>query len=335
MLRVVLTGEYGKVFLDPVKHAVGQESVVDLWLPSEGAERMVEIAREAEVIVASAEWVLHEKRTLVKRTLQNAEKLKLILVPFSGMDWLDRAWLPAGSVVCNTNVGIDPIAEYVMLAMLQSAIPLREMDSELRADRWGWGGASVLGRKHHELQGRTIGLVGYGRIGRRVAELSKAFRMRVIAVSRNPGIDHSLEWYKGTDSLDDLLAQSDYVLLSVPGGPETQGLIGAAQLACMKADAVLINIARGSVVDEDALYEALREKRIRGAVIDTWYRYPEAGEKICPPATRPFADLDNVVMTPHAAGWTEELEARRISAIVANVTRFMSGDALFDIYLRA
>ncbi|AQV97255.1 hypothetical protein BJN34_25685 [Cupriavidus necator] len=248
MLRVVLTGEYGKVFLDPVKHAVGQENAVDLWLPSEGAERMVEIAREAEVIVASAEWVLHEKRTLVKRTLQNAEKLKLILVPFSGMDWLDRAWLPAGSVVCNTNVGIDPIAEYVMLAMLQSAIPLREMDSELRAARWGWGGASVLGRKHHELQGRTIGLVGYGRIGHRVAELSKAFRMRVIAVSRNPWIDHSLDWYKGTDSLDDLLAQSDYVLLSVPGGPETQGLIGAAQLACMKADAVLINIARGSVV---------------------------------------------------------------------------------------
>ena len=109
MLRVVLTGEYGKVFLDPVKHAVGQESVVDLWLPSEGAERMVEIAREAEVIVASAEWVLHEKRTLVKRTLQNAEKLKLILVPFSGMDWLDRAWLPAGSVVCNTKNWSSPV----------------------------------------------------------------------------------------------------------------------------------------------------------------------------------------------------------------------------------
>lgn len=335
MHRVLITGQYGEVFRGRLEAVLGAAGLVDTWRPEDGAEAMILRAGDATVIVASAEWLLGEQRTLVPKTLAHARQLQLLLVPFSGMDWLDASWLPSGCRVCNTNAGIDPIAEYVMLAMLETSIHLGEMDRELRAGRWTWGGSSVLGRKHRELQGRTIGLVGYGRIAHRVAELAKAFRMRAVAVSRNPRPDDGVSWWKGMDALDELLAESDYVLLAVPGGAKTEGLIGAAQIARMKPDAVLINVARGPVVDENALFDALGQKRIGGAVIDTWYRYPGPENRDGLPANLPFEQLDNVLMSPHAAGWTEELDKRRVAAVAENLARFVAGETLNDIYLQA
>jgi phosphoglycerate dehydrogenase-like enzyme len=153
--------------------------------------------------------------------------------------------------------------------------------------------------------------------------------MQVMAVTRNPrALEPAPDWMGGFDQLDHLLANADYVLVACPLSAETKGLIGREQLARMRPDAVLINVARGPIVDQDALYEALRDSVIGGAVIDTWYHYASAAEPDLRPADHPFHELPNVVMTPHLSGWTKGLMPRRFAVIVDNLERLADGRPL-------
>ena len=156
----------------------------------------------------------------------------------------------------------------------------------------------------------------------------KALGMHVIATKGRPdpvlAAEDSLDWLGGADQLGELLARADYVAVCAPLTDATRGLIGAAQFAQMKPDAYLINIARGPVVDEQALYEALRDRRIAGAAIDVWYNYPPNGQGR--PGNFPFEELDNLVMTPHVAGWTEGMLAARAALIAENIDRAARGE---------
>ena len=193
----------------------------------------------------------------------------------------------------------------------------------------------VDGPVHGELFGGTVGIVGYGHIGREVARRARAFGMRVVAATRTPRDDDLVDEMMGLDRLGDLLGTADFVVLAVPLVPATRGLLGAAEFAAMKDGGVLINVGRGAVVDEDALYAALRDRAIGGAAIDVWYRYPDhPGEQPVMPSRHPFQDLDNVYMTPHASGWTDGLLARRARAIAANLDRFARGEPLLNLLER-
>lgn len=330
---LLLAGQYSQVFKEPLLATLGPGWRTESWRAEDGLDALKRKAAFAEILIGSAEWAREGDGACVQATFDSSRRLGLTIVPFSGVDWLPPEWVPTGSVVCNVNNGGDPIAEYVMGAMLNVEIPFREMDAELREHRWTWGGSSVVGRQHGELQGKTIGLVGYGRIGQRVAELASAFRMRAIAVSRSPGSSQPLSWWRGMDSLPQLLAESDYVLLCVPGGSATTDLIGAKELDAMKSSAVLINVARGTVVNEQALYAALKGRCIRGAIVDTWYMYPTQSSPVGAPGHLPFETLDNLVMTPHAAGWTDALETRRIETIVKSVGRYLREETLMDVVI--
>ena len=330
---ILFAGRYAQVFQKPLRQVLDEEWAFDTWETAQGLDVLTERAARAEIIIGSSEWAREHAGARAKASFESARNLRLVIIPFSGMDWFDPDWLPQQCVICNLNSGIDPIAEYVFCAMLSNEVRLHEMDAELREQRWTWGGGTVMGRKHGELQGKTIGLVGFGRIAKRVAELARVFRMRALAVSRTPSFSPDVAWWRGMDALGELLESSDYVLLTVPGGPETDSLIGAVELARMKASALLINVARGSVVNEEALYDALRERRIGGAVIDTWYRYPTQEHPYGAPSRFDFASLDNVVMTPHAAGWTDALEQRRIQTVLAQVNAYLSGRPMSDVVL--
>jgi phosphoglycerate dehydrogenase-like enzyme len=120
--------------------------------------------------------------------------------------------------------------------------------------------------------------------------------------------------------IDEVIEGSDYLLLSMPATPDTVGLMDRRRLGLMKSAAFLINVARAEIVDEDALYEALAEQTIAGAVLDVWYRYPRAAGPT-PPATRPFWDLSNVLMTPHISGWTDGMLESRAELIAENIRR--------------
>jgi phosphoglycerate dehydrogenase-like enzyme len=123
-----------------------------------------------------------------------------------------------------------------------------------------------------------------------------------------------------------MLPECDYVVLCTALGPETERLIDARRLALMKRSALLVNIARGAVVDEGAIYTALRDRIIGGAALDVWWRYPDATDPERRPSHYPFHELPNVIMTPHCSGWTEGMVARRWAEVAGNIDRFVRGE---------
>ena len=160
-----------------------------------------------------------------------------------------------------------------------------------------------------------------------MARRARAFEMRVCAIRRDVGrsAEDDLAFLGGLQSLPDVLRRADYLAITLPLTPETRGLIGPAQLALMKPMAILVNVARAQIVDEDALYAALAERRIAAAALDVWYRYPSAPGPLLP-AGRPFHELPNVLMTPHVSGWTDGMLEARASLIAENIRRTARGE---------
>jgi phosphoglycerate dehydrogenase-like enzyme len=186
-----------------------------------------------------------------------------------------------------------------------------------------------------ELAGRTLGIVGYGRIGQAVARRALAFDMEVRAIRRDASRPdpNGLAYLHGPEALDDVLGRADFLALTLTLTPATRGLIDARALARMKPGAVLINVARAEVVDEDALYEALHRGALAGAALDVWYRYPR-GPEPTPPGHRPFHTLPNVLMTPHVSGWTQGMMDSRAAVIAENIHRVARGEAPVNLVRR-
>ena len=257
-------------------------------------------------------------------------KLRLVHIPAAGLDAVDLAAVPQGCRVCNVFEHDIGVSEYVMAAMLYFTIGLVSKSERFRSGSWT-DSPRVGAPFRPELAGRTVGLIGYGHIGRAVARRAKAFGLRVMALARTRrDLDPPPDWLGEPAELPALLEAADFVVIACPLNEATRGLIGRSEFAHMKPDAVLINVARGPIVDEDALYEALASRTIRGAVLDVWYRYPEPGAAAVRPARRPFHHLDNVVMTPHCSGWTEGLMERRFAVIIDNIQRLRDGRPLLN-----
>lgn len=280
--------------------------------------RFAALAVEADAIVGGR---------LPPKPWPGLPRLKLVQITWTGYDALTPADFPAGVPVCNCYGHEAAIAEYVLLAMLEWKIRLRDMDRRFREK--GWDGRDPgTSLRHGEIGGTTLGIVGYGPIGRAIALRARAFGVTVKAVRRQPqALPAELDWLGGTADLDDLLAVSDFVVLACALNDSTRGLIDARRLSLMKPDAVLINIARGAVVAEAALFEALQARRIGGAVLDVWYNYLEAGKPAVWPCNHPFEALDNVILSAHECGATAGESDRRWQDIAANLTRIASGEA--------
>jgi phosphoglycerate dehydrogenase-like enzyme len=247
------------------------------------------------------------------------------------MEWLKKEWLPDGCIVCNTNQHSEPIAEYVMLGILEFAINMRHMDRELRQGRWTYGGSIVRGLKHSEIQHKTIGFIGFGHIAKRVTELATPFGMEFIAITRNPKVDARLKWWKDSSHLEALLMESDYVLITAPLSESTRDLINESTLKKMKPTGVIINVARGPIINEAAIYKVLKNHEIGGALLDVWYQYASTDNLEMQPSVLPFHDLDNVIMTPHTASWTDQLDQRRIDSVVKNIQNFIDQKPLAEV----
>ena len=280
-------------------------------------EEYAELAMRADAIVGGSAPV----------AMPDVPRLKLHQIPWTGFDFTSPEKMPKGVPVANTYEHETCIAEYVLLAMLEWQIGLRHMDAEIRQHGWNGYGPGVA-PTHGEVKGRTLGIVGYGHIGHETAMRARAFGMRCIGVRRSARpCPQELDWLGQSDRLDDLLAQSDFVLVACDMNEETIGLIDAARLAKMKPTGVLINVARGKIVDEDALYEALKTGRIGGAVIDTWYNYGMDAW----PSNQPFQDLENVILSAHRSAVTEEMHERRWQFVGENCVRAIAGEALENV----
>lgn len=256
-----------------------------------------------------------------------APRLRLVQVPGAGLDRIDRTALGPGTALANAYGHDTGIAEYVLGAMLAMSRAFCRIDADLRRGQWDsvWSGAAVP--LWSELAGKTLGILGYGRIGQAVARRALAFDMDVLAIRRDPSQPdpHRLAFVRGPAAVDEVLGRADYLAVTLALTPDTRGLIDARRLRLMKPTAILINVARGEVVDEDALYLALRDGTIAGAALDVWYRYPAGGPSTLP-GHRPFHTLSNVLMTPHVSGWTEGMMDARAGVIAENIHRIARGD---------
>jgi phosphoglycerate dehydrogenase-like enzyme len=259
-----------------------------------------------------------------------AGRLRLVQATSAGADRVDPAALPSGCVLCNAYEHEDAIAEWVLMAVLALTRRLLRYDRGLRERDWSRG--LPLER---ELRGRTIGTLGFGHIGRRVVELAEAFGMGAVAVTRSPTPERAgadgVRWLGSLDDVDRLFAEADVAVVCVPLTVETRGLVGRHQLDLLGPDGYIANIARGAVVQERPVYEALRDGRIAGAAFDVWWNYPETRGAKAPPSAYPFHELDNVVMTPHVAGRSEGTRRGRTAFVVEQLARLAEGRPLENV----
>jgi phosphoglycerate dehydrogenase-like enzyme len=289
--------------------------------PSLREEDVLPLLADAPIVVTS-HWSA--------RLGQAARSLRFIQVPGAGWDKIDPAGIPPGVLVANCYEHERGIAEYVLMMCLALSRKLLEADRTIRLGVWRLFPA-VGHPLYPELGGRTIGIVGLGRIGRAVAKLAGAFEMRRVAVDvvPIPADDRAslgLDFAGGPDQLDRLLAESDFVVVATTLNDSSRGMLDARRLRQMKSGAFLINPARAEMCVERDLYEALRDRAIAGAALDPWWHYPKGAEVVAP-SEYPFQELENVIMTPHTSGSTVETMDRRMRVVADNVDRFLRGES--------
>ena len=286
-------------------------------------QRMIPALAEAEIVIGHI-W---------RADFPAAPRLKLLQTATAGIDWIELPSLPGGVTVCNV-FGHEPaIAEYVMGTMLALTLRLFETMQDFRGGSWG-GHQPAGGSPHGEIFGKTIGIVGYGRIGREVAKRAVSFGCKVIGANRSPIADKgdASEIYPLAE-LDRMLPQCDVVLVAAGLAPETRGLLDARRIGLMKPTALVINIGRAPIIDEDALYDALSNNRLGGAALDVWWQHYSPDQPDRRPSRFPFQDLPNVLMTPHCSGFTEGTSDRRWGDLAANLDRYVRGEALHNVVM--
>lgn len=251
-----------------------------------------------------------------------APRLKWIQLTSAGADRLLNSGFIEDGVTVTTVSGLHatPIGEYILTAILM----------------WTKGSAQAMRAqlKHEwtrfaprELHGKTVGIVGAGHIGAEAARLAKAFGCRVIGTKRSTTAETSepyADLIVPPGELHRLLGESDFVVLSVPLTPETRGMIGEKELRAMKPGAVIVNIARGPVIVEAVLIQALREGWIAGAALDVFDQEPL-------PADSPLWEMENVILTPHISGGTEIYNERAVEIFAGNLRRYLAGEPLENV----
>ena len=248
---------------------------------------------------------------------ERPNRLKGVVRHGAGVDMIPmESATKLGIPVANVpGVNAQTVAEHVVTTMLMIARGTHRMDALVRTK--GWDTSRVIADEGVELAGKTVGIVGVGAIGRIVMRICHhGFGMKVIGHQRN--LANLPEEVAGV-SADQLFAQSDFVILACPLTAETKGFASRARIASMKPNSVLVNVARGPVVDEAAITEALQQRKIRGAALDVFDKQPLA-------ADHPLMRLDNVVLTPHQAGLTVEAVERMSEGAAHEVVRLLKGE---------
>lgn len=321
-----------KVLLaDPVPPLVVQQ--LQALLPVGVEVDAVQAATDEELArrAADADVLATLRARVDARTLAMAPRLRFVQSIAVGYDNLDLAILEAAGIPAANNPGFNSgnVAEHTILLML--ALLHRFVAAQEATRSGGFPSMAFIGANQphlRELGEETVGLVGLGNIGRAVAERLRGFGTRVLYFSRRRA-DESTEARLGVEyaPFDDLLAGAGVVSLHVPSSPETRHLIGSAELARMRPEAFLVNTSRGDLVDETALRQAIEAGRLAGAGLDSL-----EGELS---DTNPFADLPQVVVTPHSAGASRTSVPRALRQAAANIDRFLRGEPVLNLVTRS
>jgi phosphoglycerate dehydrogenase-like enzyme len=312
--KVLIPFPLPEAMLQQMQAALPPEAIVEA-APTSDPQDVIRCARDADILIVAGE----SQRLLTREFLAAAPRLRFVQSLGAGYDGIDiGVAAEAGVPVASTpGVNAESVAEHTILLML--ALLKRFMAMEQATRDGGWADVGAVQNSIGDLAGATVGLVGMGRIGVAVAERLHPFGPRLVYWARRP-VDPDTAARLGLEYVpfDHLLASATIVSLHVALTEETAGMIGAAQLAQMRQGALLINTGRGDLIDEVALRDAIKSGHLGGAGLDV-LREERAGGN-------PFADLPNVIVTPHTAGASRDSIARVFTMTAANIRRVLAGE---------
>jgi phosphoglycerate dehydrogenase-like enzyme len=270
------------------------------------AESLRTAARDAEAVLIAPRYA-----SVLSEVWPNLGHARWIHTLAAGVETLPFELLRESDVMVTNSRGLyaDALGEFAIAAMCWFAKDLHRLIRNQHERRWE---PYTVER----LEGRTVGIIGYGAIGHAVGARATALGMRLLTYTRRREL--------GDPTIEEVIAESDYVVMSTPLTPSTHRLMSRARIAAMKPDAVFINIGRGGTVDEEALVEALRDRRIRGAALDVFDTEPL-------PPEHPLWQLDNVLLSPHTADHTDDAHVRAMTFFMENLRRFRMGESLENV----
>lgn len=287
------------ISLDSIK-AEGDLEVYEITSPKETAERI----KDANIVITNKIEI-----NLGKKELDKVSNLKLICVCATGYNNIDifeakKKNIPVANVV---GYSTDSVAQMVFSYILTFTNSPLKYDKDVKSGEWSKSHIfTLLNHPITELKAKKLGIIGYGNIGRKVAEIGKAFGMEILIAKRSKS------------NLENVLKNSDIITIHTPLSSETENMISEKEFRIMKKEAILINAARGGIVNEKDLYKALKNKEIRGAAIDVMVEEP-------PKSGSPLFDLDNIIITPHVA-WASRAACQRvIDGVAENIRKFKKG----------
>ena len=284
--------------------------------------RRARLLEEADVLLA-----MNFRRDIKEEELARLNNVKLIQITLAGADIIPYDGLNPETVICsNGGVFSESIVEHslgMMLALARNFLPLH---------KGLHNGTFDQKTPHKMLSGSTLGIVGFGGIGKKTAGLARGFGMKIMAINSSGRTDLDVDFIGTLSDLDKVLAESDFVLLSIGLNRNTRGFMGRRELELMKPDAVLINVARGDLIDEQSLYEHLRSHPHFKAGIEAWWIEPFNHPKF--EIHYPFFELDNVLGSPHNSFMTEGAHVMALDRALDNVLRFIHGEPLRNVQRR-
>ncbi len=326
MINILITWRVEKRRVDWLKHYLGRS--VKIFSPSNGnLEELISLAREADIMIGGR---------IPDAALEASRRLKFIQLIRAGINGVNLKIIREKGVLIANNGGANAIAvaEHAMMFILALTKRLIEMNKAVKEGRWiPYTPENML----DDLEGKKIGVIGLGKIGRELVKRAKAFDMKVLAIKKHvyPKLKGGLgiDFLGGPGDLKYVLKESDYVVVTLPLTAETEGLIGEEELKAMKPTAYLINVSRARVVDEKALFKALKNKWIAGAGLDVWYtRHKDPNY----PSKLKIHGFENVIATPHKAGFTKLSLEKSWFFAAKNIKRFIEGkkpESLVDVKL--
>ena len=330
--RVLIASYLDPSLVDMIRKRVPQVDVIYrqdlLYTPKHANDhstlppRTTEQTKEWNTLLASADILFDFDRSHWDDLPEVATNLKWIQATSAGIGQLvrSRGYLDRTKWIFTTASGVHirPLAEFVIMSMLMFAKDYFRIQKQQSNKVWEYYTA-------YELRDYTLGIVGLGKIGREIARCAKAFDMRVVGTRRNPAgrLENVDELYNPSE-LSSVLRQSNFLCLSTPHTDETNNMIGAKEIATLPDKAVLINISRGAIVDEEALIQALNSGKLLGASLDVFQNEPL-------PPDSPFWTMPNVIISPHSASNGIDENMRIVELFCENLTRFVDGRPMLNV----
>ncbi len=307
-----------KILFDEAKKEIGYKGDIVLIEPKNDLEKQ-EALKDVDVVISSP---------LTIKEIEKAEKLKFIQVPYAGVEGFDLGLLgDSGIMLANVHGNATSVAEHAFGLLLALAKGIVKGDKDLRQGFWhGW----MSREPNIEIEGKTVCIVGLGNIGKKVAQFAKAFDMYVVGVKKNVTEMPNVDKVYGVAHTKDAIARADFIVIAVPITEETKGFISMDTLKLMKGK-YLINVSRGTAIDEKDLFIALKNHILKGAAIDTWWIYPKSPYEFQYPSHYPFWLLDNIILSPHTAGYSVSSIKKNWEEAVKNVVNFIAGKEVKNV----